>query len=68
MKNDVMVVSARLDRNLASWIKERMTKTQKTSTEVLRELILFRISFEKSPWLEVARLNEEKKRLEGVKT
>ena len=62
MRNDIMVVSARLDNSLGGWMKNRMSKTQKSSTDVIRELILFRISFEANPWLEVARLNQEKQR------
>lgn len=62
MKNQIKVVSGRLDSNLAKWWTERELKTGKSTSEVLRELVLNRILFESNPWLEVARLNEEKKR------
>lgn len=62
MKVHVKVVSGRLDANLGKWWAEREEKTGKSTSEVLRELVLWRIAFEANPWLEVARLNEEKNR------
>jgi len=37
-----------------------MAKTQKSSTEIVRELIIFRMGCEVQPWIELAKLLKEK--------
>lgn len=54
-------VSARLDVNLADWWQKRKEAKQLSDSELLRELIISRMAFEKDAWGELGRFVKQQK-------